>query len=1168
MQVEFSGEIRHSVNKNISAKAHSKIDKHIKFFTFIFPIVYVIFAEHYIRHLQILAIIFAILLIRETIDLLPYFSIFCNSLIILQLYFIGFISSIFLLGDLMDNSMVITMLSVIIGPLSAIFVIQFSLKLQRNFSWTIPTDFINIESQYILEKSLRYALCSNDAEHKDQIIRAFENFFIQKGLNGNKLQAIWAANYCLYTLKEESLAKIKLSKTKHIVDWSLESNYQEYLCQKNISNTSLSEGSQFSDYFLQSILVKNEEKQLCTNLLIFWSEITSRQPNLQKLRRKLYSIEDEILFLNTKYNQLITEFPNSKSLLSLYHSYCRDIIYNAEKSFFLEAKLRSIDKDLTNFLGDSKEFSLFNENIGILIISNEDSNFGEILYAEQKSAEYLKLPLGSIKNDNISNFIHPYYKEKFKEDSKRFIQYSSSSEIDLTKGFFLAKDAQDLLQLEGKMLLTSINGQLVAILVFKPKNVKNEIALLNEEGEIICHSNNFPKSVGKSEGLVGFELKNLFSNSEDFKLQLNTPYYLSNLNRFLMLSYSEFYKFKIPYVVLANDSREIIKRGNNENKQGNNEKIEEAANYLSVDLSGFIDSDKTYSLLNKENQNLDDDLNSKMELQNFPNDDPSKNADSGSDKRGSENSMVSVGTHQKKVLYLIKSSSRSINILHFAFVFSILTVVAFNIIVLNHAFSNINFISDMSLPINIGKAAKNLQRITYVSNLFVNLPYTPDSPYLKQMLNDIVTCLTELENTYSDITTNLKKWNYCSGQDILTGKNLYLWNKDDGIYKKSSLIDTIGIFIKIGNQILNKITRSEITTIDDFSFLILNGYGGALHYSNSSFYDIIDCQKAMMGDFKIEMTIFLSLGVAVLCICIIMIIPFYFSILKIENTLWNNIRKKAYQRYFELKQTIFERLRDVHSQPTIELNDRHQSDKAFSFKSYWNYIWRVLIYMAAVFIFSIVNISYLYDKCADYLLYRPEVLKNLINLQIVYTSLGIWTNAAAYEVLGWPMWYQFPYSYPFENSKEIFNEIISKIIYSNSAIHKKEYSPILSHTFKHIFYESNQGFFTDIFNLGVYTSKSNIINEANLISNNLAPQDVWWNLMSSLQELDSKYNSYIDEIDKHSKKVINDQMQIIVIALTVFIIFTLILYFGFYLVFFWGEKKYLKKINSVMEIMP
>ncbi|CAG9311148.1 unnamed protein product [Blepharisma stoltei] len=771
-QVEFSGEIRHSVNKiKINAKAHSKIDVHIAIFTFFSPIVYVMLAENYIIYLQILVIIFAILLITETIELLPYFSIFLNSVILIRLYFIGFIASIFLLGSLMDNSLAISMLAVILVPLSAIFVIQFSLKSQKETTQAIPEDLIEIESQYTLEKSLRYALCSNDAEHKDQIIRVFENFFIQKGLNGNKLQAIWAANYCLYTLKDESLAKIKLSKTKNILDWSLESNYQEYLCQKNISNTCLSEDSQFSDYFLQSIIVKNEEKQLCINLLLFWSEITSHEPNLPKLRKKLYSIEDEILLLNKKYDQLITKFPNSKSLLSLYHSYCKDIIYNTEKSISLEAKLRSVDKALKNFNGDSKEFSFFNENNGTLIISNEDRNFGEIVYADQKAAEFLKLPIGNIENENFSNFIHPYYKDKFREDTKWFIHYSSFSGMDLSKGFFLIKDGNILLQLEGKVLLTSINNLLMAILVFKPKSSKHEVALISEAQEIICHSDNFSKSIGKSESLVGLSLKNLFFNSEEISLQPDIPYHLPSLKTYIILSYSKFYEIKIPYVILINDYDEVLKWKNGIS-QSNNDQIQAPTQFLSLNLSGSLSSNKTDGSFNKGSQNSDENLNSKRPLHKNSKEFQGKNADDISEKFGSEKSVTSVTPRHNKLLCLIKSSSRSINVLHFAFVFSILTVLAVNITVLVYAFSNINFISDMRLPINIGKAAKNLQRFTYVSKLFMNVVYLPDNPALKQIFGDVQSCLTDLENTYIDVTTNLEKWNYCSGQNILTEKKL------------------------------------------------------------------------------------------------------------------------------------------------------------------------------------------------------------------------------------------------------------------------------------------------------------------------------------------------------------------------------------------------------------
>ncbi|CAG9311143.1 unnamed protein product [Blepharisma stoltei] len=565
-QTEFSGEIRHFVSKKaINAKAHSKIDIHVTLFTYFFPIAYSVLAENDIIYLQILAIIFAAFLIKEITMFLPYFSVYYHSIIILRLYLIGFISSIFLLGSLMDNSLAISILVIILGPLSVLFIVQFSVALQKQINKCIPENLAEINSQYDLEKSLRYALCSNDTENKNQIISTFEIFFIEKGVNRSKLQVIWAANYCLFTLKEASLAKIKLSKIKQISDWSLEAAYQEYICKTNISNANLSEGSQYSNYFLQFNIIKKTDEILCTNLLNFWSEIASSIPNLHKLQKNLNLIDEEILFLNKEYSNLNLKFPNSRESLALYYSFIKDITYDSEKSILLEMKLRALDRTLGNFISDSKNFSFFNDSNGILIISNELQNFGDILYANQKSAEYFRLPIGSLISDNILNFIHPYYKEKFKAEAKRFVQFTSSSEIDLSQGFILITQ-NDLLECVGKVSVTTVNDLVVAIFVFKPKVKNYEVALISEEGEIICHSDNFHRIAKKSENLVGWNLKTLFFNSEDFKLQPNIPYHLSNFKTetFLILSHSEFYKMKMPYVALINDKEELLK-WNNEN---------------------------------------------------------------------------------------------------------------------------------------------------------------------------------------------------------------------------------------------------------------------------------------------------------------------------------------------------------------------------------------------------------------------------------------------------------------------------------------------------------------------------------------------------------------------------------------------------------------------------
>ncbi|CAG9311159.1 unnamed protein product [Blepharisma stoltei] len=147
-------------------------------------------------------------------------------------------------------------------------------------------------------------------------------------------------------------------------------------------------------------------------------------------------IDSEIFDLNAKYNQLYINFPNSRESLYLYSSYTSNITYEIEKSNLIEVKLRALERNLSNPLNDLNNFSWFNESNGILIISNETDNFGEILYASQKSAEIFSLPLKKIISDNFFNFIDLYYKEKVKEEAKRFVQFSSVSEMDLIKGFF------------------------------------------------------------------------------------------------------------------------------------------------------------------------------------------------------------------------------------------------------------------------------------------------------------------------------------------------------------------------------------------------------------------------------------------------------------------------------------------------------------------------------------------------------------------------------------------------------------------------------------------------------------------------------------------------------------------------------------------------------------
>ncbi|CAG9323948.1 unnamed protein product [Blepharisma stoltei] len=313
---------------------------------------------------------------------------------------------------------------------------------------------------------------------------------------------------------------------------------------------------------------------------------------------------------------------------------------------------------------------------------------------------------------------------------------------------------------------------------------------------------------------------------------------------------------------------------------------------------------------------------------------------------------------------------------------------------------------------------------------------------------------------------------------------------------------------------------------------------------------------------------FLIVGIAVLAACIIVMAPFCHAAIKIENNLWNNLRKNVHKNYFELIQSSLERLKKVHSQAEDIPYNRNPSKIPFNFKKYWKYLWRISLYLIVILLFSIINITYLYENCSQTLAHRPEVIRELINMQILYVTLGIWASEAAIETVGISLKNQIPYSYPFRNSLASMTDAMLRIKYSQSIIRNSKYSHILSKKFDKIFFEKADDSTWDEFAYGLYSAGEMTLFHADFVSDSFSEFSQLSRFMLIINDLDLSFNGLISEIDQYSQSVIDGQISVIIGVLGVFIIISFIMYFGIYLSFFVGEKKYLRKINSLMEIIP
>ncbi|CAG9311173.1 unnamed protein product [Blepharisma stoltei] len=323
-----------------------------------------------------------------------------------------------------------------------------------------------------------------------------------------------------------------------------------------------------------------------------------------------------------------------------------------------------------------------------------------------------------------------------------------------------------------------------------------------------------------------------------------------------------------------------------------------------------------------------------------------------------------------------------------------------------------------------------------------------------------------------------------------------------------------------------------------------------------------------MSGFKDQIFIFLMLGIGVLGLCVCIMIPFWYSTVKIESDLWNNLRTNVYEHYFELKQSLIDRLKCIHSQNEISISKNNPSNKSFTYKNYWKYIWRIFVYFIVVALFSIINIAYLYKKCTDYLSYRPEIIKELIRGQFFLNLIAIASTNSQLERWGLPLANYIPNEYFLVNSLPTFQNYIKNVERSRLILRDHKYLPILSEKFKRLFFEQENDPNWYYFDYGAFAAEDIINFDSYSVTYSNLDTNFWLFWIVNLEESARTYRDFSIEIDGYSQSVIEDQVKIITMAFVVFAMSSGFIYFLLYFQFFRKEKHYLRKINSIMKIIP
>ena len=475
----FTYEIRHiAKDKIITARAHGMVDLRAKLLYVVIIISYLTVYDAHPQIMQILILGISLYISIQYLYYLPYYSNFMNKLKILTSFMETIISISFLIGYLANTSGAILLLTIFLVPGSCLLV---NWLVDYRYSW-IKNIKKHRSSHYMVELKLRAFL--SDCNYKNKkILQHLDKCFERTRDSNSGILGAWEMYYCLNVLKDVRLSFIKLSKCWRC-PYSINIDYQRYKCSYELTQWNLYfyEDLSYIRYALKLENAKHEDKNLTINLLDFWGELSSIG-DLKKLNFLASKIATGIINTKAGYEHLINYFPATEQCKDYYKSFLIDISAEEAPLRYLNGKMCANKEDF-----DLNDINYFDDANGIIIVSGNKKNIGEIIYSNSKFSEILDQPHATIMGSNISTFIPQLYSKGHNNALLRFVNFCLEPAVPFSGSLFLQTEKGYLIESIIKSKCSAINGNAFFLALIKKVDYNRHIFLCNFEGVIFSYS--------------------------------------------------------------------------------------------------------------------------------------------------------------------------------------------------------------------------------------------------------------------------------------------------------------------------------------------------------------------------------------------------------------------------------------------------------------------------------------------------------------------------------------------------------------------------------------------------------------------------------------------------------------------------------------------------------
>ncbi|CAG9317137.1 unnamed protein product [Blepharisma stoltei] len=1174
----FSCDIQHShPEKNLKSRSYSLIDVQKRLFYILTCISFVTFVNAKAIIHQSILFCFSLSLSYKSITVLHYFNELENIIETCKQSVISFTILFFIFGELLDSASIVIVFTIFLQPI--IFLLTMRL-VRRNYA-KLKDSKECPKNQFEFERKFRHLLTDKDNEDKFWILDLFKTFWKANKFQKDKLFVIWEFNYCLSIVKDERLARVKLSKIGN-AKTSFEGEIQEWrlfmwLVKKKCKTFPETSYLEFLKEFSR---IRIQDEELCYLLIELQAEASLKAPRIDKIINLAKRTTNYLISLSEDFKNLCDKYKNVEGY-ELYGSFLENISSNREEAEKMIRKKNGLEN--YNKQNNTKKLEDYGKDVPIILVSCSDNN---IMYINEKASLLFKTSIGNILGTSLLNFIPQPFDVCHMTNIKDFVLDSSTIELPSHKHLFFKNVQGYLFECNFLIKLTAFHNCAYFLISFEQRKATREIALISDDGFIMGHSELFPFYIGsESKFLIGKTLSSVVPILDIDKMREFEPWLMSfNSGQIAFINAKkEINSTIIRNLMILHDDQEIKNW-----KEGIYH--DQSMHFADQDITFDFDKSQieeesrksiqvqflsvsNISLLPKPSFETEVYTNEEFGIKDMSTRRQNEPSPRNEDKKsGTEDfSKSSVGSKfSKQAQNLLSESKRKIRILEIVLFIVMSSVIVVVGAILGYMITDISYTMSLSSFKNLGQLLYNLGLSADYARLIDNLKKTSETnEQLNSAITDFQILISDLESIQGTIFKDFDQWNYCSVSKIVTNPLIPLIYFDafDPTVKYSNLYDAISELILNCKGMASAISDND-PYLKYIRFVLVNGAGHLFESTNSTMNGIVDCEIERVKKTGMYINALLIFGFFALGVLVLVIIGYIIFVSRKQDEFWNFILNNAQWALAKLKSSAVDRLVLVHgvdysSDLNMEISGNRLKRKVKT-SVYMQYSWRLMVFFIIAASYYILISLYLYPKCEDLMINRPKLLSNFNIRRSTLRRLSMLSR----ETFTHYFQKKVPQYFQYSNAWTSVNRASTILRLKNKELRESGLKKLMSKELRERIYNKVDSD-KSILDYGTEAAINVIIGDCeNQGYNEFNPSSKILAILAEVVAIQKEISQEFLLADRDSKNLINNELDSIINAAVAYSIALIILYTFYYLPYFNWQIKQLNRFLILPEILP